>query len=91
LLVLMSSRDLVGIMPRGFFEHHAAHTELVELPIEDPLPIVTIHAVSRADAPLTIPAQRLLDAFLHEAAEHRARRSVRNGLRVQPARERSPG
>jgi hypothetical protein len=41
--------------------------DLVRLPIVDPLPNTTIHVLYRADAPLTVPAQRLLDAFLAEA------------------------
>jgi hypothetical protein len=45
---------------------------LIELPIDDPLPSTTIHAVSRVDAPLTLPTRRLLDAFMQEAREHRA-------------------
>jgi LysR family transcriptional regulator, regulator of abg operon len=74
LLALMPSRDLVGIMPRGFFERYAGRMDLLELPIDDPLPTVSIHAVARADSPLTLPAQRLLDAFVQEAREHRGRR-----------------
>jgi hypothetical protein len=41
---------------------------LVELPIEDAgTATTTIHAVRRADAPLTLPAQRLMESFEHEA------------------------
>lgn len=85
LLALMPSRDVVGIMPRGFFERYAARMDLVELPIEDPLPTVTIHAASRADSPLTLPAQRLLDSFAQEAREHRRRRGGRSDAPETPA------
>ena len=33
----------------------------------EPLPATTVHVMWRADAPLTVPAQRLLDALLEEA------------------------
>jgi len=76
LLGLMPDLDVVGILPRGFFERYGPRNDLVELPIEDPLPKTTIHSVSRSDAPLTLPAQRLLDAFMQEAREL-SRRNVR--------------
>ena len=72
----MPHLDVIGLMPRGFFERYGPRTDLVELPIEDPLPDTTIHIVARAGAPLTLPAQRLLDAFVHEAREL-ARQSLR--------------
>jgi LysR family transcriptional regulator, regulator of abg operon len=80
LLALMASHDVVGVMPRAFFACYAAHAALMELPIEDPLPMMTVHAVSRADAPLTVPAQHLLDAFVQET---RVQRSIR-AYKVQP-------
>ncbi|OLL31461.1 hypothetical protein BTH42_10970 [Burkholderia sp. SRS-W-2-2016] len=69
LLALMPRMDVVGIMPKGFFDRHGPAMDLIELPIADALPSTTIHALYRADAPLTVPAQRLLDAFVAEAAE----------------------
>ncbi|WP_167752941.1 LysR substrate-binding domain-containing protein [Pusillimonas caeni] len=69
LLGLMSALDVVGIMPRSFLDRHGRRAGLVALPIEDPLPVTTIYAVLRADAPLTLPAQDLLEAFLQEARE----------------------
>ncbi|TAL55077.1 LysR substrate-binding domain-containing protein [Pandoraea sp.] len=69
LLGLMPTTDVVGIMPRGFFQRYGPRMGLVELPIEDPLPRISIHAVARADVRLTVPAQRLLDEFTHIAKE----------------------
>lgn len=73
LLALMPMLDVIGIMPKGFFDRYAPAMNLVELPIEDALPRTTIHALHRADTPLTLPAQRLLEAFVVEA---QARRTV---------------
>lgn len=90
LLGLMLKLDIVGIMPLGFFERYGPRTNLVQLPIEDPLPNITIHVIARADAPLTLPAQRLLDAFVNEAREMGA---VVDGspARLQESREHSGG
>lgn len=71
LLALMPTLDVIGIMPKGFFDRYAPAMDLVELPIEDALPRTTIHALHRADTPLTLPAQRLLDAFVVEAQAQR--------------------
>lgn len=76
LLALLPTRDMIGIVPRGFFERYAARIGLIELPIADPLPTTTIHAMSRADVPLTVPARRLLDAFVQEAREYRISQTV---------------
>jgi LysR family transcriptional regulator, regulator of abg operon len=73
LVALMPSIDAVGIMPQGFFERYARHMGIVQLPIDDPLPRVTLHAVWRADTPLTAPAARLLDALEQEASGVRSR------------------
>jgi len=72
LLGVMPHLDVVGIMPRGFFDRYGPRTDLIDLPIEDPLPNTTIHIVTRADTPLTLPARRLLDAFVQEAREMRS-------------------
>ncbi len=74
LVALMPSVDVIGIMPAGFFEQYAGPLGLVKLPIQDALPRVTLHAVWRADAPLTAPAARLLDTLEQEALGVRARR-----------------
>jgi len=76
LLGLMPTLDVIGIMPRSFLDRHGRRAGLVSLPIEDPLPVTTIYAVSRSDTPLTLPAQDLLDAFLQEAREF-SRQQVR--------------
>jgi hypothetical protein len=76
----MPRLDVVGVMPHGFFEQYGPRTDLIALPIEDPLPITTIHILSRADGPLTVPAQRLLDAFVQEA------HGLRNGAAVSRAK-----
>jgi LysR family transcriptional regulator, regulator of abg operon len=72
LLALMPTLDLVGVMPRGFVERYGPRMGLVALPIDDPLPQTVIHVLSRADTPLTLPAQRLLDALVQEAREVQA-------------------
>lgn len=73
LLAVMPSVDVVGIMPEGFYHSYAASLGIVSLPIEDPLPRVTLHAVWRADVPLTAPAAHLLDAMEAESRSVRAR------------------
>lgn len=67
LLGMMPQLDVVGIVPSGFLERHGPRSDLIALPIQDPLPNTTIHAVARADAPLTLPARHVLDAFVQEA------------------------
>ena len=76
LLAVMPSVDAVGIMPAGFYDSYAASLGIVSLPIEDPLPHVTLHAVWRADVPLTAPAAHLLDSM-----EAESRGCARAGLR----------
>jgi len=74
LLALMPRLDVIGIMPKGFFDRYGPRMDLVKLPIADVLPNTTIHVLHRADTPLTVPAQRLLEAFLAEA--HALRRAL---------------
>ena len=57
----------MAVMPRGFFDFYGAPLGLVRLPIRDLLPVLPVYAMWRADAPLTLPAQRLLEAFVEEA------------------------
>ncbi len=66
-LALMPAMDVVGVMPRRFFERYGPRLDLAMLPIEDPLPSPIIHILCRADGPLSFPAQRLRDAFVQEA------------------------
>ena len=63
----MPRLDVIGIMPAGFFDRYGPGMGLVKLPIGDVLPNTTIHVLHRADTPLTVPAQRLLESFLAEA------------------------
>jgi DNA-binding transcriptional LysR family regulator len=69
LLGLMPALDVIGIMPRSFLDRHGERAGLIALPIQDPLPVTSIYAVTRANEPLTLPAQDLLEAFLQEARE----------------------
>jgi DNA-binding transcriptional LysR family regulator len=69
LLALMPQLDLIGIMPQGFLDRYGPALGLVRLDIIDPLPKTVIYVTHRADAPLTVPARRLLDALLGEAAQ----------------------
>jgi LysR family transcriptional regulator, regulator of abg operon len=73
LLALMPGADVVGIMPEPFYRAHAASHGIVSMPIEEPLPRVTLHAVWRAEVPLTAPAAHLLDAMEAESRSLRAR------------------
>ena len=69
LLALMREGDYLAVMPQGFFDFYGPPMNLVRLPIRDPLPITPVYAMWRAEAPLTVLAQRLLDAFAQEASE----------------------
>jgi LysR family transcriptional regulator, regulator of abg operon len=75
LVALMPSLDVVGIMPAGFYEQQGVHFDLVVLPLTDVLPRVTLHAVWRADVPLTVPARHLLDMLEQQAAQIRRERA----------------
>lgn len=67
LLAVLPQIDAIALMPRRFYETHGPRSGLVALPIEDPLPMTKIHAFVRTDAPLSLPAQRLLDAIEAQA------------------------
>lgn len=67
LLAVLPQMDAVALMPRRFFESHGPRSGLTALPIADALPLTTIHLFLRSDAPLTVPTQRLMDAFVSEA------------------------
>ncbi len=75
LLVVIGKLDLVGIMPIRHFERYGANMGLLRLAIEDPMPSNTVHAIWRADTPLTIPTRSLLDALEQEAFAARAGKS----------------
>ena len=68
LLALLPCLDAVAIAPASFYEQHAARCGLIQLPVAEALPIVSVHAFWRADAPLTAPAGHLLDALAQEAS-----------------------
>lgn len=67
LLALMPTLDAVAVMPKAFVERYGPRIGLTALPIEDHLSRTMIHAIHRADTPLTVPAQRLLEALAQEA------------------------
>jgi DNA-binding transcriptional LysR family regulator len=71
LLSLLPSIEALALVPRSFFDHHGPANGLVRVPVAEPLPKVTLYAVWRAEAPLSVPASRLLDALTVEAARHR--------------------
>lgn len=67
LLAVLPQMDALAFMPRRFFESHGPRSGLAVLPIIEPLPMTTIHLFLRTDSPLTLPTQRLMEAFVHEA------------------------
>jgi LysR family transcriptional regulator, regulator of abg operon len=68
LLALLPTVDMLALVPKRFFESHGARIGLAAVNIDDSLPPTTIHLFTRSDAPLTLHAQRLLEAFVHEAS-----------------------
>jgi len=72
LLSLLPSTDALAIMPRRFFVIHGERTGHVMLPIGTPLPRLMINLIVRADGPLSLPTQRLLDMLQEEARAQRA-------------------
>jgi len=92
LLVLIGKLDLIGIMPLGHFERYGANMGLLRLDIEDPMPSNTVHAIWRADTPLTVPTRSLLDALEQEAFAARAGKSaVSRDTGIVGNRSPSPG
>ncbi len=67
LLAVLPSMDTLALVPRKFYEAHGPRIGLVALALQEPMPLSTIHVFTRADAPLTLSSQRLLDAFLQAA------------------------
>lgn len=76
LLAIIGKLDLIGIMPLKYFELHGANMGLLRLEIEAPMPSNAVHAIWRADVPLTIPTRNLLDALDQEAFAARAGKYV---------------
>jgi DNA-binding transcriptional LysR family regulator len=67
LLAVLPSIDALALVPSGFHERYGQYAGLKKIDVAQALPKVTLHAAWRANVPLTIPAQALLDAFKHEA------------------------
>ena len=67
LVSVLPELDALAMVPRAFAERFAAAMQASVLPLADPLPAFEIHAIHRADAPLTSAAQRLLDGLLQAA------------------------
>ncbi|MBU4611774.1 LysR family transcriptional regulator [Achromobacter sp. GG226] len=71
LLALLPEVDAVALLPKRIFDAHAANAGLVALPIDEALPVTQIHAFVRTDVPLSVPAQRFLDAVEAQAQRMR--------------------
>lgn len=67
LLAVLPQMPTLAIVPRRFYEVHGPRMGLVALGLQEKLAGTTIHLLFRADAPLSLPAQRLLDTFSQEA------------------------
>ena len=67
LLAVLPSMDTLTMLPRRFYEAHGPRLGLVMLDLLEQLPATTVHIITRADAPLSLPAQRLLDTFVQQA------------------------
>lgn len=72
LLAMLAGVTALAIVPRHFFDTHGPRIGLVALEIEEPLPTTAIHLFTRTEGPLTLPTQRLRDAFEQEAREAQA-------------------
>lgn len=68
LLALLPGTNALSVVPRHFHEVHGPRMGLVCLDLQETLPRTTIHIISRADAPLSLAAQRLVDMFQQQAA-----------------------
>ncbi len=71
LLAVLPGMNTLAVVPARFYEVHGPRMGLVALDLQEKLPATTIHIFSRADAPLSLPAQRLVDTFLQEATSVR--------------------
>lgn len=69
LLAMLPSTDAMALVPESFFTIYGQRLGLACLPVQDPLPRITVWATWRSDAPLTTPATFLLDALELEARE----------------------
>lgn len=69
LLALLPTMSALAVVPHHFFDIHGPRLGLVALEIAEPLPPTMIHLTTRADGPLTLPTQRLRDAFEQQARD----------------------
>lgn len=76
LLALLPASGALAVVPRHFFEIHGPRMGLAAVDIAEPLTPITIYLTTRAEGPLTLPSQRLRDAFEQEAREARAGRAA---------------
>lgn len=76
LLALLPAMGALAVVPRHFFEIHGPRMGLVALDISEQLPPTTIYLTTRAEGPLTLPTQRLRDAFEQEARDVLAGRAA---------------
>ncbi len=76
LLAMLPTLGALAVVPRHFFDRHGPQIGLVALDIADPLPPTVIHLTTRAEGPLTLPTQRLRDAFEQEARDIQAAQSA---------------
>lgn len=67
LLAVLPGMDALAVMPQAFFERHGPRSGLACLQVRDELPATTLHLFTRAEGPLSLPAQRLLDSFEQQA------------------------
>lgn len=68
LLALLPGVNALAIVPRAFHEAHGPRMGLVTLNLEEELPPTKIHILFRAEAPLSLAAQRLLDVLQQQSA-----------------------
>lgn len=80
LLAMLPGMSALAVVPQRFFEAHGPRSGLVALDIAEPLPATAIHLTTRAEGPLTLPTQRLRDAFEQEARELQARQAAARRL-----------
>lgn len=66
-LAVLPQLSTLALVPRRFHEVHGPRMGLVALPLQETLPATRIHLLWRADAPLSLAAQRLHDTFTQVA------------------------
>ncbi len=76
LLALLPTMGALAVVPRQFFVVHGPRMGLVALDISEQLRPTTIFLTTRSEGPLTLPTQRLRDAFEQEARDVLADRAA---------------